>query len=256
MTPKRSNNKAGKALLLSFIGLGLLIVPEVSFAAGKTAATTRTKVDFCSAVDAFAEKLNKDMTESTARFGAKETDRQVQLDLKIAQQEAERQNSRFTWDNSRDKVYTDLSARASTDAQKAAIKKFRAAVDLAVEARRKSVDKATTDFKSGVDKGISARKTSVEKATLLFKDSADKALSDAKADCTKGVASADARTRYITALEAAQQQLKQSLAQIKTSDNLRALVSARQAAIEQAAKDFKTAVTKAENTLKLAFPDA
>ncbi len=256
MTRKRSNNKAGKVLLLSFIGLGLLVMPEVGFAAGKTSAANRTKVDFCSAVDAFAEKLSKDMTESTARFGAKETDRQTQLDLKIAQQEAERQNSRFAWDNSRDKVYTDLSARASTDAQKAAIKKFRAAVDLAVEARRKSVDKATTDFKSGVDKGISSRKTAVEKATQLFKDSTDKALSDAKADCTKGVASADARARYLTALEAAQQQLKQSLAQIKTTDNLRTLVSTRQTAIEQAAKDFKSAVTKAENTLKLAFPDA
>lgn len=250
-------NKHYKRRLILALLLASFALPGVSLAAGRgSAASVRTKVNFCTAVDAFAEKLKKDIADNMTRFSTKEIDRRSALDDKITKQDSERQNTRFTWNNSRDKVYTQLLARATTDTQKTAIEKFRAAIDTAVETRRKSVDAATTTFKSAVDKGITERRISAENATTLFKSATEKALLDAKADCGAGMPAADARALYVTTLEDAQSKLQASLSQIKSNDAPRVLIKARQSAMEQAAKDFKTAVTKAENILKLAFPDA
>lgn len=232
------------------------VLPSTSFAAGRNAAPTRAKVNFCSAVDAFAEKLKKDISDNTGKFSSKETERQAALDEKLAKQETERQNTRFAWDNSRDKVYAELALRAVTDTQKSAIEKFKIAIDAAVEVRRMSVDKATNDFKMGVDRGIADRKATVATATALFNTEIDAALQNAKSDCASGKTPSDARAIYIAALDVAQKKLQASLSQVKSTTTLKALVNTRQAAIEQAAKNFKTAVTKAEEALKLAFPDA
>ncbi len=251
----KQSNFHGKKFFAALLVVAF-VLPSTSFAAGRGVAAARTKVNFCTAVDAFAEKLKKDTSDNISRFSVKESERQSALDEKLAKQDAERQNSRFTWDNSRDKVYSELALRATTQSQKAAIEKFKNAIDAAVEARRASVDKATADFKFGVDKGISNRKTLVASSTLLFNTETTAALTNAKADCAGGKAPADARAAYVAALDAAQKKLQSSLSQVKTTTALKVLITTRQAAIEQAAKDFKASVTKAENSLKLAFPDA
>lgn len=239
--------------LFFVIGLVLFILPQTSFAAGTrraTATASPSKASFCASVDVFAEKMKKDMAANEARFFDKDAGRQAQLDEKLSRQDAERQNTRFTWDSSRDKVYTDFLSRATTANQKDAIKKFRNAVDAAVEARRKSVDAANTNFKTSIDATQKQRKTAVENATALFKSDADKALAAAKANCANGKSSADARTMYVSALEGAQKKLQTSLSQIKNDTSLSTLINARQKAIEQAGKDFKTAMTKAQDELK------
>lgn len=233
--------------------LVLFVLPQTSFAANgrrTTTTTTPAKANFCSTVDAFAEKMKKDMSDKENQFFSKDAERQTQLDEKLARQDAERQNTRFTWDSSRDKVYTDFLARAATANQKEAIKKFRTAVDTAVEGRRKSVDVANANFKTSVDDVLKQRKAAVEHATLLFKSEADKALLIAKTDCVNGKPSLDARATYVSAIETAQKKLQASLSQIKNDTSLSMLINIKQKAIEQAGKDFKTAVIKAEEQLK------
>ncbi len=245
-----------KLVLTAFL-VASFVIPNVSFAAVRnTTGAPRAKVNFCSAIEAFAEKMKSDMANNEAKFTTKENERKSALEVKFAQQEADRQSTRYTWDSSRDKVYTDLLERADSDAEKAAILKFRTAIDSAVEARRKSVDAATLEFKNAVDKGMKERKAAIEAATAKFRTASDKALVDAKSDCANGIASADARATYVFALESAQKKLQESLSQIKNSDTTRALIKARQNAIEKAAKDFKTAVSAAEDVLKKSFPDA
>lgn len=252
---KQSNNFT-KRVLTTLLVVSF-VVPHVSFAAGRTSAPAeRTKVNFCTAVDAFATKMQKDMNENVSRYSSKEAEKQSALDAKLAKQDAERQNTRFTWDNSRDKVYAHLLSSASSEVQKTAIEKFRTSIDIAVEVRRKSVDIATVNFKTDVDKGIKSRKALIESAIADFNKASNSALLSAKTDCINGKVPAEARMRYIASLETARKALETSLTEVKTNTKLKQLVTQRQSAIEEAAIAFKTAVTKAEEELKLAFPDA
>lgn len=251
---KQSNNF--KTTILATLLVASFALPHVSMAASRDSAPAqRTKINFCSAVDAFAAKMQKDMKENVSRYSSKEAEKQNALDAKLAKQDAERQNTRFTWDNSRDKVYAHLRDSASTEVQKTAIDKFKIAIDIAVEVRRKSVDTATVNFKNDVDKGVKNRKKVIESAIAGFNTASNNALLNAKADCESGKVPAEARTRYIASLESARKALEVSLAGIKTNSSLKQLVTQRQNAIEQAAIDFKNAVTKAEEELKTAFPD-
>ncbi len=256
MMSKRSNKRIIAGMLLL-----ALLSPETSFAASgrsarPAASTTAAKANFCSAVASFAEKLKADMGGKEASYSAKDAERQNQLAEKLAKQEAERQNVRFSWDSSRDKVYTTLATKAKTQKEKDALLEFRKAIDAAVEARRASVDRAVGDFKTKVDESMLARKRAVEEAIAEFNASADLALSLANTDCKNGVASATARATYLASLERARLALEADLASIKSGERLRTLVKERQSAIEAAAREFKTAVGKAEERLKSAFPDA
>ncbi len=251
-TAQRSKHYKGVFALLL---LGVLLVPEVGFAASRNTTTTPRKVNFCTAVDAFSGQMKNSMRENVSRYFSKENERQSALDVKLAKQEADRQSTRFTWNNSRDKVYTELLQRATSKEQKLAIAKFRTTIDDAVAVRRDTVDSAAEHFKTEIDHVAKNRKTIIESAIDQFMDDADTALADAHADCANTKTSADARTNYLAKLEVAQKALQQSLNQVKSS-GLQQLVSDRQHAIEQAGADFKSAVVHAEEVLKRAFPDA
>jgi len=237
----------------------LFLVPHFSFARERTLVATPTKAtkgNFCTSVDQSAGTLQKNIGEKETQYSTKEAQQQSALDNKLAKLDTDRQNSRFTWDNSRDKVYALLSERAETDAEKAALLKFKSTIDAAVETRRVSVDKAALNFKTKVDQLVEDRKNAVASATLDFKTEASTALITAKTNCAGGMAQADARALYLNSLTTANESLKEKLAQVKDNGQLRTLVAAQQAGIAQATKEFKATVLKAEETLKKAFPKA
>lgn len=152
-------------------------------------------------------------------------------------------------------LYAALDARATTDAQHAAVASFKASVEASVAARKAAVDAANAAYKAGIDKAIADRKAKVDAALTAFEASVKAAFEKAQMDCEAGVSRETLRASLKASLDAAKTKLETDRKAIeKTGETAKALAETRRKAIDKAFGDFKVAMEKARATLKAAFP--
>ncbi len=151
-----------------------------------------------------------------------------------------------------DERNTALRAKATTDAEKAAVETFITTMTNAEKARIASVDAAVATYRSGVDAIIAGKTDAGSVAYGTFKTSVESAIATAKTACAvtgaddKAIASA-----FKTSVQTATKTLKASTADMTAiKASVKALADTRKTAVDTAQEAFKTAVDTARTELE------
>jgi hypothetical protein len=213
-----------------------------------------TGKNFCNRFNDIDNKLN---TEETTRIGKVESEH-TKAEQEVTKNRGDRTTKlaelRAKWDAQRKERYAKLEAKATTDAQKAAVTAFEATVDQAVATRRAAVDAAIATYQTQIDAARSTRNDQIKVAMTTFKAAVKAAQDQAKASCSAGTDPATVRQTFTAALDSARANLKTAIANAdKVKTDIQPLTDARNAAVKAANDAFHTTVQAAAVTLKAAF---
>ena len=210
----------------------------VRFVEGMEAQQNRLTERYRNAVEKRSDRSGKTVEHRDSR--------DARLDENRAEQDAER----MQW-------YEGLLAKADTDAERAAVAEFKAAMEKAVADRRTAVDVALETFRSEVDKLVAGKKSGTDTAATNFKTAYDKAIADAKSACEGDSPDSKAvRSAFMDAMKDARgdfQETRSGVAGI--GEQVKALAATKNAAIKTAMESFKTTAQAARTKLVAAFGD-
>lgn len=159
-------------------------------------------------------------------------------------------------DKVRTKVYGNLTAKATTDAEKQAVAVFQAAVEAAAKTRQEALKAANTTFHAGVDQIAAKEKSTADAAAATFKSSLDAAVSTASGQCAAGTSSISVALAFRASVAAATAKFKATLAPEDIRGQVKQLTDAYRESVKAATTAYRTAVQQAAQTLKSAFSKA
>ncbi len=242
--------------------LGAIIVPQFTFAAGPLAERRAANVNadkgsaaqFCTNLSTRADGWATKIDAKTAKV---DINRNEQINKKAenrADRDARLDQHRDGWDNNRSARFAKLEAKATTDAQKAAVAEFKATVTAGITARRTAIDSAIAAFRSGVDALNTSNKTAIDLAITNFKTAYQAALTKATADCAAKVDPKTVKATFEASVKAASDTFKAAKDAIIKKSAVEALAATRRTAVNKAISDFKVVLQAAQQKLQLAFP--
>ncbi|MEK9151151.1 MAG: hypothetical protein AAB547_00800 [Patescibacteria group bacterium] len=212
---------------------------------------------FCNRFTENAEKIASNLAERRGKFEDRRENRANTLETRRDGREAKLDGNRTEADERRSAMYARLEARATTDAQKAAVAEFKKTVEEAVDTRRDAVDAAIAEFRKGVDAAIAGRKDDMESAVSQFQSEVVAALGKAKSDCADGANPETVKTNFRNSLAAARTALQNDRKDAdKVGEQVKKLAETRRIAVRKALDDFRSAVEAARVELKKAFGEA
>lgn len=216
--------------------------------------STAPSVNFCARFEKAFDKLQTRAAAKRDKLAEKKNQRLQNFKAQWEKRDQKLAEYRKRIDERRNDRYAGLEARAQTDAQKAAIEKFKADVEAAVAARKAAIDAAIKAFREGVDAATKQRLEAIKGAGDTYKAAVDAAVAKAKADCAAGVEPAAIKQQFHDSMKAAQDAFAKARADIeKLQPQLEALKATRNNAVKKAIDNFKAALQKAKTELKAAF---
>lgn len=243
--------------IVGVVVLGTLIAPFAAFATTTPNTVKAPKVTFCTRLEADSQKLlngfDPKMDGRTNKRDENEKERLSKLAALRTNQDEKLKTDRDTNLARRDVRYDALMKKADTDAKKAAVTAFKAAVDAATTKRIAAVDAAMKAHRDGVDTLVKTRFTTLDTGIATLKSTIDAAIAQAKTDCANNVAPQTARAKLVAAAKAAQNTFKANRSDAAIKSELEALNATRKKAVEAAMTTFKADMTKATADLKTAF---
>jgi hypothetical protein len=261
----RTNSKKILSLVLA-VGFNLSVMNSV-FAVGAIDSLLNAKnraegfkkqaevKGICLGIDEISSGLDEGITNKNQQIESWIQNRLETMEKNRTGRDEKLTEFRINADEWRDKSWKKLEAKAETDEQKEAVRKFKEAMEEAVKARRDAIDSSIDAFRDGVDKAKNDHQEDIQKVANLYGNTVKAAFEKARLDCENGVDEKEVRTNLRTSLQAARGQLREDRAGVtKFRDAIHALVSAKKTAFEKAISDFKTAVQEAKKELQKSWP--
>jgi hypothetical protein len=240
-----------KSALIAIVALGLvapLAHAQTPNASGK---------NFCAQVEKLRMDVDKKVTERMGTVTTRRAERTVSLETRRDDRDMRLRDHRDTRRDNLAEHFTKLEARATTDAERAAVAAFRTAMEAARGERRAAIDAAIAAFRTGTDNVLAERRTAVDTAAKRFEDTTRAAMERARTSCASATADGSAvRTALRADLKNVKDRLRTDRDGLDKKDALKPLIAARKTAIDKAITDFKAAMEKAKTDLKAAFPNA
>lgn len=250
----KTNSKFIARLLWVIVVAGLLLPGTVLTAPSGVLPIGGNKGVGNSCAKAANLKIDQRIADRMSKLQSGYLDRWSKVEQRRTNQEAKLAANRLKGDTNQEQQFAKLDDLAKTDAQKAAVEKFVAAVKAAIKIRQTAVDTAVKAFRAGADKAIEVRKTAVASVLDSYYKAVQTALEQAKADCAKGTNAAIVRTNHINAIKAAKTKLQtERNALDKAKTTIEGLAATRKAAIAKAVDDFQAAVRAARTEMQKAF---
>lgn len=227
-----------------------------AFARGPSVAPAGLAADrqetSCARITKLADLVQGRLDSGRQKLTDRRDDRTAKLAERRASEDTKRADRRAAWENR----WKDLIGRLETDGatDTSAVAAFKASMEAAWVARDAAIDAADKVFRDGLDALLVSRQASVENATLAYKTAAAAAFAKAESDCASGVPIGTVLSGLRASLKAAQDKFRADRQSIdKIGEKVKALVTARQAAVEKAKADFKAAAEKAREAFKAAL---
>jgi hypothetical protein len=206
----------------------------------------------CARITKLAETIQGRLDTGRQKLMERRDDRAAKLAARRADEQAKVAERRAAWEGH----WNDLIGRLEKDGatNTAAIAAFKTSMEAAWKTRDAAIAAADKTFRDGLDALVAAKKTAVESAAQAYKSAASAAFTKAQADCAAGVAPATVLTTLRASLKTAQDTFKSDRQAIdKIGEKVKALVTARQAAIQKANADFKAAADAARTAVKATY---
>ena len=125
---------------LTTLTLAVFLSPSAAFAATKES-------EFCTNLPKTITTVNNSISNLTTKFDTAVTNRTDAFTANKQKWDTELATKRQQWDQQRQESFAKLEAKATTDAEKAAVKTYETAVINAVSARRVANDNARDTFR-------------------------------------------------------------------------------------------------------------
>lgn len=209
---------------------------------------------FCAMVDKHISRIDQRITDQEIKLKAKRKDQSDNLTKRESERDSSSSGNRSRQNLNRQKLYVQLEAHVTTEAQKQAIKEFRKAIEAAVSVRDNTIDAAIKELQRSVEQIVSRRRLAIDMITKEFKSAEIDASKKARIDCARNISPTTARTTFQVSMKRAQNKFRNDRQAIEKSQDQRESVRAAQKqAVAQAVADFKVSVEKARVDLKAAF---
>lgn len=200
-------------------------------------------------------KIDQKLIDRETKLQTRRNERLDVLTERRAKRDERHAENRNKWYENRLEHYTKLEKRVSTEEQKQAVAKFKAAVEEAIASRQASVDNAIQAFRTETDKLIIERKTAVDLIIVAFKAALKTATDKAKTDCEAGVDPTIVRDTLKNSIKAAREQFQNDIKGLDAiKEKIQFFTAQRKEAIRKAHLDFVAAINKAKQELRAAFP--
>ncbi|HEY4523164.1 MAG TPA: hypothetical protein VJK73_02205 [Candidatus Paceibacterota bacterium] len=235
-------------ILASTVAFAALLV-----AVPVSAQTPPNASSFCTNIDATASQIQTRMGEVSAKITEFKATRNTTRSERWSGQEAKLSAARGNGDTKRAEGYVKLDAKATTDAQKAAVATFKNTVEVAVTTRKAAVDAAIAAYRTGVDAALATHTAALDSADAAFEASVNTALEQAKSDCAAGVDPATVRTTLTSSIKSARDTFQAARKENTLKGTRESLAATRKAAVDTAIANFKASVESAKTDLKAAF---
>ncbi len=225
---------------------------EAQKEAAKSAAEQKKLDQQCSRFT--GDKLFSGLDGKKNELETKRGERSSDLSTKRGEIDNERDAARSKADSERQQQYDTLMAKATTDAQKAAVEEFKTTVEQAVATRRSAQDAARQAYRDGVDAVLSGQKATIDAGLTDLQAAIESAIEKAKASCLAGTSVDEVKATLESDLKTARDTFKAAReSNTGVSDQIKALEETRKAAVQAAVDEFKSTVAAAKTTLELAF---
>ncbi len=237
-----------------------LIAPAVSFAqesqmkrpapaAGDMAMMPERQFS-CDSIDTMRASTLTKLSERATTFTGASTNRRTEMESQKNSRIATLEDARTKGATQREARYDAMRAKATTDAQKAAVETFVTTVEALVDDREAAVDAAIATFEAGVQSLRGTQEASAADLADNVEDSLEKVFDDAKAACTESSTAASVRTEIMEGMQAMKtaHQAERETYSFKTE--FEALRATRQSAEKAAMAAFAEGFQKATDTLK------
>ncbi|OVE78974.1 hypothetical protein BVY00_01580 [bacterium G20] len=249
-------NRPFRQFKLGAIGAGLVFSLTIFTPAMTLAAPATPKESpFCTNLPNTISKVSTDISNLKSKMTAERSKLDQQIAAGRAKWDQEIKNSRAKWDQERQGYFLKLEAKATTDAQKSAVKTYEAAITAAVNIRRTANDAARTTYYAGVDSAISNQRATVDGQVATFTGSVNSAESTAQSSCAATPSSGpDIRTTFQAAMKSARESYtaaRKSDGNIK--DQVKQLAQTRDASFKSNDATFDASSKAARDALKAAF---
>ena len=233
-----------------------IILPSSAFAANIGAdvkVKTGVGVNFCTTLESRSTEFSNHIQNLTQNFVNEKSDRISAIDARRQTRDENLTNIRSNGDEKHDTRFTILSAKATTDAQKAAVAQFQADVTAAITLRRSSIDTAIKNYRDGVNNLVSTKFIALDDSVATLNTDVDQVLTQAKNACDSGTASTTVLATLKASLKSDQANFKNARSTDKIKADIETLDSTRKAAVTQAVVKFKADLAQATAKLKAAF---
>lgn len=213
--------------------------------------------NFCTNLSTTTVTINSKISDLNSKLTAAQSNRTTQLSTNRAKWDAAIVANRAKWDANRQTEYTELQAKATTDAEKSAVNTYITSLQTAIQSHRGANNAARATFRSGEDNLISQHQKIVNDQVSVFTANVDGAETTANTSCqTAKPANETIRASFVGSLKTARETYRSD----RTSDSavsaqIKQLASARTAAIQNNDATFKSAADQARTALKAAFGD-
>src|SRR3989344_2152650 len=209
---------------------------------------------FCTRFIENASQISARLDERSGKIDERQDNRLKRLEEKRTKRDQLLEGKRDGGDERRVQMYAKLLEKADTDAEKAAVEKFKTTVEAAIKTRRTAVDAAITSFRTSVENTVSGRQSGIDSVKKKFTSATNAALAEAKASCEKGTDAKTVREEFLSDMQAAREALQSDRqASDKVVGQVKALAKTRQTSLEKAFTDFRTTLEAAQKELKAAF---
>jgi hypothetical protein len=220
------------------------------------ASTTRPKMASSTRENSFCAQIDKILVQVDIKglTGAeKRTENVINREEKREESRTKIDLHREENDIKRKTQLEELTRRATTTEQKAAVLAFTTIVEKALSDKKIALDALLLAHRNEVDKITASRKIIIEKAITLLRADIEAVKTKAKLDCTSGVAGDSVRTTLKDSIQKSQQTFRitmqslekdtLSLKRESKKEELRAIEMAFKKSVEQAKNNLKTALT-------------
>ena len=245
----RLSRKIGFAIVAIVVPVSLSTA--TIFAAPAT--TTRTTA-FCTNLPSTISKVNSSLSNLQSKLTTAWNNRNAQIATNDTKWDQALAADRAKWAAQRQNEFTELQAKATTDAQKAAVQTYITALSDAINSRESANDQARATFRSGLTSLLASQQSTINSQVATFTGTVNAAEATAQSSCAATPSDTSIRTTFVSATRTARSAYNSD----RKSDSgigtqVKALAATRDAAIK--ANDTAFAATaKAEATaLKAAF---
>jgi hypothetical protein len=246
-----------KGLSRVLLSLLVLVALTAGSAHGQVSAvglTTSRDAQFCSTIETHADAVRAKISarqETVIRSWQAQTDKGALINQA---QDSEIQQLRVRIDTQRAQNNRQLNGKAKSDAQKAAVQTYVAAVASAVGVRREAVDTARVNFRAGVKSLVQVRQAALAGQVDALRIGVSDAYDGVKSGCSEGVDPATVRLTLVQSLTAAKTSFAdQRAADAQTVEEISKLSTAREQIVKNANTAFLQTTVAARAALRESF---
>lgn len=223
-----------------------------------TASATNNDSPFCTNLPNRVSQINSQLSNLQTKLTTAWSQRDQQITANDTKWDQALTAERAEWATNRQGQFTKLQAKATTDAQKAAVQAYITALTNAISTRESANDTARTTFRTAVHNLIANNRAAINAQVTAFVNATAAAESAAQASCQATPNQGPAiRTTFVAAMKSARQTfVNDRKADAGIGDQVKQLAQTRNITIKANDAAFQSAAKAAADTLKAAFKNA